>query len=177
MIISCTVYIDGPDIVFGPTERAGRSGDPFSILCGSSLDSNPEATVTWSNPSGIMISDTGRFNFVKNLAGDVMLELTTLLVDDMGVWSCVVTVQGTNVTLPSGDINIGHSSIIGSESLDIMIHVVGKQKSASCETIIVFLPLVAPGAPVNVAVDSVGPTWIFIRWNRPCRYRKPWDCL
>ena len=83
------------------------------------LDSNPEATVTWRNPSGVAISNSGRFKFIKNSAGDVRLEFTTLLMDDMGVWNCIVTVQGTDVTLSTGGID---DSLVGSTSFDIMIH-------------------------------------------------------
>ena len=44
----------------GPTQRYILLGDRLSLVCGSVLDSNPQATITWIAPDETTIVDNAR---------------------------------------------------------------------------------------------------------------------
>lgn len=115
---------DGPQIVRGPEERAVRLGDPLMLECGSGLDSNPEATVTWRDPEGAEVVDNARYDLIQSDAGLVRLDFANTIPSDMGTWRCEIRVDGINVTLPGGDIG---NRLIGSEvNIEILLHIVGE---------------------------------------------------
>ncbi|MCG8623360.1 MAG: hypothetical protein MJE68_15380 [Proteobacteria bacterium] len=41
----------------GPTKQFVRLGDKASLVCGTGLDSNPQATITWTAPDRTTIVD------------------------------------------------------------------------------------------------------------------------
>ena len=50
----------------GPVNTSTRHyvllGDPLSLVCGSGLDSNPQAAIIWRAPDGTTVINNARFN-------------------------------------------------------------------------------------------------------------------
>ena len=126
MPIFISIHSDGPEIEYGPTERAVRLGDPLMLLCGTGLDSNPRATVMWLDPAGGVVADNDRYDLIQDDAGIVRLDFNRTIDTDMGIWTCSIRVEGVNVTLPNGG-GITPTRLIGSErSRSITLYIVGK---------------------------------------------------
>ena len=123
IIITICILV-GPDLDFGPEERAVLLGDSLSLLCGTNLMSNPpSANITWLDPLGNKVVDDDRYNLINDDTG-VRLELNGSRANDVGVWMCIVSVEGSDVTLPSGETR--SSFVVGMKMLNISLQVVGK---------------------------------------------------
>ena len=62
MYLTAIDIADGPSFLSdGPTETPTQHyailGDHSSLICGRGLDSNPQATITWTGPDGTTIVD------------------------------------------------------------------------------------------------------------------------
>ena len=101
-LVNCLILLfpDGPefdDDIEPLTQVAALEGTPLTLLCGRSLNSNPEAMVEWIDPDGNVV-DSGASNLTN---GDSELVLTfTSTRNDAGNWSCIVSVTGSNGELP-----------------------------------------------------------------------------
>ena len=67
-------------------------GDSTSLVCGTGLDSNPQATITWTAPDGTIIVENDRFN-IENGPDIVRLNLTHTLLSDAGMWKCQIRTE------------------------------------------------------------------------------------
>jgi hypothetical protein len=68
-------------------------GDSASLVCGTGLDSNPQATITWTAPNGTTITvNNDRFN-LENGPDIVRLNLSRTLLGDAGMWRCNIRTE------------------------------------------------------------------------------------
>ena len=74
------------------TQRFVLLNGNLSLVCGTGLISNPQATVTWTAPDGTTVMKNARFS-IENGPEVVRLNFTRVLMSDMGVWRCNVTVE------------------------------------------------------------------------------------
>ena len=98
-------------------------GDPLELVCGTGLQSNPPATITWRDPNGDVVVDSPRYTLVND-GREVRLILNNTIRSDMGTWMCEVRVNGEDVTTASGD---RADILIGNETLLIDLFFVGKK--------------------------------------------------
>lgn len=117
-------YPDGPSLTAGPDVQVAIDGEPLSLLCATDLLSNPEPTITWTNPSGKdLANDNPRIQAITDSNG-VRLEFLNTTHQDSGIWRCGIRVEGTDVLGPGGAIS--PSLLIGEETVSINLIVVGK---------------------------------------------------
>ncbi len=117
--------IVGPSIERGPEQRAIPVGEPLSLVCGTNLMSNPQASIRWIDNQGVDVTSPSRLNtFANNTL--VSLEFDNTTSQDTGTWSCVVTVVGTDVTQPSPGGGVTPSVTIGEVTINISLTVVGE---------------------------------------------------
>ena len=117
---------DPPSFVTrGPMERYVLLGNPLSLVCGTGLDSNPQATITWTAPDGTMIMDNARYD-LENGPDIVRLNFTTTIMSDNGLWKCVVAVMSERYIVSGGQLVLQDQALIGSITQDIQLTVIGE---------------------------------------------------
>ena len=110
----------------GPTERYVLLGDPLSLVCGTGLDSNPQATITWTAPDNTMIRmNMGRYT-LDNGPEIVRLNFTDTIMGDNGRWTCVVAVTSDRYFVSGGMLVSQDQANIGSITQDIQLTVIGE---------------------------------------------------
>ena len=86
--------------------------------------SNPAPVVTWMDPSGeVVMEGDNRLSIITDSSG-VRLVFSATTTEDYGTWTCVVTVEGINVTRPGG--SVAPSFIVGNVSNSIELTIVGE---------------------------------------------------
>ena len=125
----CPLYLntsDEPSLTQGPAQRYVLLGDSLSLLCGSDLDSNPQAIITWTAPDGTTIMDNARYD-LENGPDVVRLKFTHTILSDTGVWRCEISVESEQYIVSSGKLVKQDSSRIGDLiSFDIQLIVIGE---------------------------------------------------
>jgi hypothetical protein len=118
---------DPPSFVTeGPTERYVLLGEPLSLVCGTGLDSNPQATITWTAPDGTTIVDNNRYD-LENGPAIVRLNFTNTIMTDSGLWQCMVTVTSGRYIVSGGDLLVFQDQAnIGSITREIQLIVIGE---------------------------------------------------
>ena len=110
--------IDGPYMTEGPREYSVLIGNPVVLICGESLDSDPNATVTWTGPkSGEIHSDDERY--IMSSGPNVTLTIKKATESDSGTWKCTVENNGVAKFC---DKSISKRKL----EVDILLDVVGK---------------------------------------------------
>ena len=111
----------------GPTQRYVLLGDSLSLVRGTGLDSNPQATITWTAPDETTIMDNARYD-LENGPDIVRLNFTHTTLDDTGVWRCIATVRSvSHFVSAEGKLVLGQEMVIGSPlSYDIQLTVIGE---------------------------------------------------
>ena len=100
-------------------------GDPVSLVCGTSLVSNPAATISWSDIQGMEIQNAGRYTF-NNGPDTVHLNFSFTRANDTGVWICeIVVIDNDVMTASEGRLVPRDNKEIGEEMYSIMLTVVG----------------------------------------------------
>ena len=109
------VISDGPSFEHtGPTQQYTLLGDTsLSLVCGTGLDSNPQPTITWTDPDGITIADNAQYH-LDNGPNVVRLNFTQVFSSDIGVWGCHVTVRSEKYVVINGRLILEEESVIGS---------------------------------------------------------------
>ena len=109
------VISDGPSFEhMGPTQRHTLLGDTsLSLVCGTGLDSNPQATITWTAPDGTTIMDNAQYR-LDNRPSIVRLNFTQVFSSDIGVWACHVIVRSEKNVVSNGMLVLEEESVIGS---------------------------------------------------------------
>ena len=125
MMIIDTPLADGPSLALGPSQSYVLLGSSVSLVCGTGLDSNPQSTITWTAPDGNTIMNNARFN-VENGPEVVRLNFTNVLVSDMGVWRCNVTVESERHVQSGNNLIQLDTATIGSVSVNIQLIVISK---------------------------------------------------
>ena len=117
---------DPPSFVTeGPTQCYILLGDSLSLVCGTGLDSNPQATITWTAPNGITIMDNARYS-LRNGSDVVRLNFTNAAMSDTGVWRCTVSVTSDRYIVSGGRLALEDQALIGSISVNIQVIIVGE---------------------------------------------------
>ena len=110
----------------GPTKRYVLLGDPLSLVCGTGLDSNPQATITWtvSNVTTITVN-IGRYT-LENGPEIVRLNFSTTMMSDNGIWRCNIMATSDRYVAIGGQLLLQTDALIGSISQDIQLTVIGE---------------------------------------------------
>ena len=107
------VFIDGPTFANpGPLQQFALLNERLSLVCGTGLDSNPQATVTWTAPDGTTIVDNARYN-LENGPEIVRLNFTHTLLSDTGAWHCRVSVFSEQHIMSNGELILQDPTVIG----------------------------------------------------------------
>ena len=91
----------------GPTQCYVLLGANLSLVCGSGLDSIPQATITWTAPDGTIVNDNARFD-LENGSDIVRFDLTYIVMSDNGIWTCDVTVRSERYVVSDRRLILGH---------------------------------------------------------------------
>ena len=109
----------------GPTRQYILLGDSLSLVCGTGLDSNPQATITWTAPNGSTIMNNARCK-LDNGPDIVRLNFTNTVLSDAGVWRCDTTVSSEVHELDGGKLIPQNDTIIGSLNVTIKLIIIGE---------------------------------------------------
>ena len=126
--LPCHLSLDAPSFVSqGPTKQFVRLGDNASLVCGTGLDSNPQATITWTAPDRTTIVDNINARYDKeNGPTFVRLNFTNATKSDSGVWRCEVIVMSERHIFSEGQFILQNQSLIGSITKDIQLTVISE---------------------------------------------------
>ena len=101
-------------------------GDSLSLVCGRGLDSNPQATITWTAPDGTTVIDNARYG-LDNGPDVVRLNFTRTNLSDTGMWRCDILVLSDQHVVRNGSLVRQDRNVIGTPILrDIQLIIVGK---------------------------------------------------
>ena len=100
-------------------------GDKLSLVCGTGLDSNPQATITWTAPDGTTIMDKTRYD-LENGPDIVRLNITNTTSSDAGIWRCNVMVMSEVNLVNRGRLMLRNKTLIGSVNVSIQLTIVGE---------------------------------------------------
>ena len=114
----------------GPLRRYILLNDSLSLVCGTDLDSNPQAEVTWMAPDGTTIMDNARYN-LENGPLFVRLNFTHTIPSDDGLWKCRILVESEQYVVIDGQLVRWDQSPIGQTMVDIELVVIGKFHACS----------------------------------------------
>ena len=108
------VISDGPSFEqMGPTQQYTLLGESLSLVCGTGLDSNPQATITWTTPGGATVENNAQYR-QDNGPSVVRLNFTQVFSGNIGVWGCDVTVKSEKYIVSNGRLVLEEESVIGS---------------------------------------------------------------
>ena len=107
-----TPHADGPSLTLSSSEHYALLGDSLSLVCGTDLDSNPQATITWTAPDGTTVVDNARYT-LDNGPGIVRLNFSRTILSDAGVWRCNVRTESDQYVVSDGRLVRNDSSVIG----------------------------------------------------------------
>ena len=96
----------------GPLQRYVLLGDSLSLVCGTGLDSNPQASVTWTAPDGTTIVNNARYD-LENGPKIVRLNFTYTISSDNGTWVCDVRVTSRQDVVSDGILVQQDPTVIG----------------------------------------------------------------
>ena len=97
----------------------------LSLVCGTGLDSNPPATITWTAPDGNTVMGNARYN--PDNGPDVRLNFMQVIASDIGVWQCDVTVMSERYVVSNSSLVLEEHIVIGTPILHfIQLIAVGK---------------------------------------------------
>ena len=110
----------------GPTQRYVLINNTLSLICGTGLDSNPQATVTWMAPDGTTIMDNARYD-LENGPDIVRLNFIHTILSDTGTWKCRVVVMSEQYIVSGGMLVRQDSARIGELiTVDIKLTVISE---------------------------------------------------
>ena len=127
LLTSYIVYSSDPPsfATEGPTQRYVLLGDSLSLLCGTGLDSNPAATITWTAPDMTTIMDNARYD-LENGPENVRLNFTHTIPSDTGVWVCEATAVSEKYIVSNGQLVRQDNAVIGRATVNIQLTVIGE---------------------------------------------------
>ena len=109
----------------GPLRSYVLLNDSLSLVCGTGLESNPQATITWTAPNGTTIVDSARYD-LENGPLFVRLNFTHTLPSDNGVWICWILVESEQDVVIDEQLTRTDSSPIGQTVVNIELVVIGE---------------------------------------------------
>ena len=116
-LASCMNYFflffsDGPTLILGSIQRFVLLNDSLSLVCGSGLSSNPQATITWTAPDGMEVMDNARYD-LESGRNVVRLNFTHTILSDSGVWRCEASVESEEYVVSDGRLVRSDPVVIG----------------------------------------------------------------
>ena len=99
--------------------------ETLSLICGTGLDSNPQATITWIAPDGTTIVDNARFN-LGNGPDIIRLNFTHVVMSDMGVWRCNINTESERHVQSGSKLVLLDAATIGLISVNIQLIIISK---------------------------------------------------
>ena len=110
----------------GPSRYYVLLGNSLSLLCGTGLDSNPPATITWTAPGETtMIMDNARYD-LENGPEIVRLNFTHTIPSDTGVWVCEATAVSEKYIVSNGQLVRQDNAVIGTATVNIQLTVISE---------------------------------------------------
>ena len=110
----------------GPLQRYVLLGDSLSLVCGTGLDSSPQANVTWTAPDGTTIVDNARYD-LENGPEIVRMNFTHTILSDDGIWVCNVQVTSRQDVVSNGVLVQQDPTVIGTPIVrNIQLNIIGK---------------------------------------------------
>ena len=104
-------------------------GNPLSLVCGTGLDSNPQATITWISPDVSVITDSSRYR-LENGPEIVQLSFTHTILSDAGMWRCNIRTESDQNVVKNENLVPLNSTVIGVViQCDIELVIIGKYSS------------------------------------------------
>ena len=106
----------------GPIQYWVLLGENVSLVCGTALDSNPQAIISWMAPDGTRVMDNSRYK-LDNGPNTVRLNFTHSVINDTGIWQCEIVVESKL----SNDLILTGRTMIGTPlQHDIQLTVIGR---------------------------------------------------
>ena len=103
-MLTLTPLADGPSLELGLVQYYVLLDDPLSsLVCGTGLDSNPQATITWTAPDQTIIMDSSRYS-LQNGPDIVRLNFTHTLLSDAGMWRCNIRTESDQHVVSNGSL-------------------------------------------------------------------------
>ena len=129
--------LDGPTFQSkGPSKQYVVLNDSLSLVCGTGLDSNPQAIITWTAPDGTTVMDNVRYD-LENGPDIVRLNITHTTLNDSGIWSCDVTVRSDKYIASEGRMVLVNQTVLGTQiHHDIQLTVSGQWSVFSSNLIV-----------------------------------------
>ena len=120
-------FIDGPTFAeSSPLQRYALLNDSLSLVCGTGLDSNPQATITWIAPDGTTVMDNARYD-LQNGPEIVRLNFAHTILGDTGTWRCDIRVISSQNIVSNGALVSQDPTVIGTPIVrDIQLTIFGK---------------------------------------------------
>ena len=109
----------------GPLRRYILLNNSLSLVCGTDLDSNPQAEISWMAPDGTTIMDNARYD-LENGPRFVRLNFTHTIPSDSGIWKCQILVASEQYIVSGGQLVQQDRSPIGQTMVDIELVFIGK---------------------------------------------------
>ena len=110
----------------GSVQQYALLGESLSLICGTGLDSNPQATITWTAPDTTTIAmNTGRYTLDNG--PDVRLNFSQTIMSDAGIWVCDVRVMSVQTAVSNGSLIEVDSTVIGAPIIrNIQLIIIGE---------------------------------------------------
>ena len=111
----------------GPTQYYALLNDSLSLICGTGLDSNPRANITWTAPDGTTVMSDSRYH-LENGPDTVRLNIANTSLYDSGMWQCEITVESEQHIVNNGKLlNISDPMLIGAPiNRKLQVVIIGK---------------------------------------------------
>ena len=176
-------FVDPPSFAIeSPAERYVLLGDSLSLVCGTGLDSNPQAITIWTAPDGTTVVDNAQHD-LENGPAIVRLNFTNIVMSDNGVWRCEVMVVSDRYVVSGGMLVRQDLYMVGSITRDIQLKIISEFYLLTISYlysymhvyvhILASIYIAVPGPPSVPAVDSIGATWAHIRWDSSLMVNSP----
>ena len=94
--------MDGPSFTEpGPLQRYSLLNESLSLVCGTGLETNPAAMVTWTAPDQTTVMDNARYD-LENGPDFVRLNFAHTILGDTGTWRCEIRVVSGQDVVSNG---------------------------------------------------------------------------
>lgn len=123
LVHTTLLHTDGPDLFVGPHRINASLTETVSLFCGTAT-SNPRYTVSWRDSHGNFIQSGVNRRTIINEDNSIRLNISNFMISDEGVYTCIVSVQGSNVSTADG--TIVPSILVGEDSHTIIVSVQSK---------------------------------------------------
>ena len=111
ILVAIFFVLDGPDIEKqGPKEQPSHLNKSTNITCAYGLDSNPLATITWTDPKGNPVTNSSRYT-LNNGPDEIKLNIVGTEESDNGTWTCTIQVEYGGKVIGKKEFTIYHTVV------------------------------------------------------------------